>query len=92
MIDNFFEMLMLLCFAAAWPLAIHKSWVSKSTKGKSLVFLLVLIVGYIFGIINKIVMDQVNYVVFFYVLDLALVSIDTALYFRNRMIERGQVR
>lgn len=49
-----FEAVMLLCFGAAWPFSIARSVKSKSTHGKSLVFLLILIAGYISGIINKI--------------------------------------
>lgn len=89
MIANILEVCMLLCFAAAWPFAIYKSWTSKSTKGKSLLFLLVLMAGYCFGIVNKFVMDQVSYVLFFYFLDLALVTIDALLYVRNYRLEQN---
>lgn len=89
MIDNILEACMLVCFAAAWPFAIYKSWTSKSTKGKSLFFLLVLFAGYCFGIANKFVMNQVSYVLFFYFIDLALVGIDIALYIRNYRYEKS---
>ena len=48
------EALMLLCFGAAGPFSIVRSWKSRSTQGKSMVFLLVLILGYLAGIANKI--------------------------------------
>ena len=86
-IDGLFEILMLLCFAAAWPFSICKLYKTKSTKGKSVVFSFVIILGYIFGITNKFVMDDINYVLFFYFLDLCLVLIDTVLYYRNRHYE-----
>ena len=44
---------MLICFGAAWPFSIYKSLKSKSTAGKSLIFLIVVEVGYIAGIIHK---------------------------------------
>jgi len=43
------ETIMLLCFGAAWPFSIYKSYKSKSNKGKSLPFLLVIFIGYIAG-------------------------------------------
>ena len=82
---------MLLCFAAAWPFSIYKLYRTKSTKGKSVVFSFIIILGYIFGITNKFVMNDTNYVLYFYFLDLCLVLIDTVLYFRNRYCETRTV-
>jgi hypothetical protein len=85
---SIFESLMLICFGAAWPFSIYKSYTSKSVQGKSPYFLVILIVGYIFGILNKLVVryDDVFYL---YVLNLIMVSIDLALYFRNvRLIRK----
>ena len=89
MIDGLFEVLMLLCFAFAWPFSIVKQLRTGSSKGKSILFSYVIILGYIFGITNKIVMDSINYVMAFYIIDLVLVLIDTAIYFRNTLRERS---
>jgi len=89
MIYGLFEMLMLLCFAFAWPFSIVKQWRTGSSKGKSILFSYVIILGYIFGMINKVVSDDINYVFAFYVIDLALVLIDTLIYYRNQMRESG---
>ncbi len=78
-----FETLMLVCFGAAWPLSIYKSYTSKSVEGKSVAFLFVLLVGYIFGILHKFFNSYDN-VIFLYMLNFVMVSIDTALYFRNK--------
>ena len=88
-IDGLFEILMLLCFACAWPFSIYKLYRTKSTKGKSIIFSYVIIMGYIFGILNKFLMDDVNYVLFFYFLDLGLVTVDSILYYRNRFYEHN---
>lgn len=88
MIDGIFEIAMLLCFAAAWPLSIMKSWKYRTAKGKSLMFLLILIFGYILGIINKFVTGDVNYVLAFYLFNIVLVAIDTALTIRNQRLDR----
>ena len=37
---------------------------------------------------NKIVNDQINYVIAFYILDIVLVAIDMCLYVRNRRLDR----
>ena len=73
---------MLLCFGFAWPFSIRKSYVSRSNNGKSLVFLIVVIVGYIAGILHKILYNF-DLVIWFYVLDMAMVVIDTGMYVRN---------
>lgn len=44
---------MLLCFGAAWPVSIHKSYTSGNNSGKSIWFLIIIFIGYIYGIIHK---------------------------------------
>ncbi|MBR5379167.1 MAG: hypothetical protein IK140_01385 [Clostridia bacterium] len=87
------EIAMLVCFGASWPLNVIKSYKARTTKGKSLGFLILIIVGYIAGIVSKLLNEsymnsfsQKWYVLCFYVLNLAMVSTDLALYFRNRRI------
>jgi len=82
-----FEIIMLLCFGAAWPVSILKSWTSRTSAGKSVVFLLVIIVGYAAGIVHKILHSK-DLVIVLYSLNLALVAADTVLWFRNRGLER----
>lgn len=84
---SFFEIIMLLCFGIAWPFSIHKSLTSHSTKGKSLSFLLILLMGYLSGIAHKLVYDY-DEVLVFYVVNLCMVGVDTLLYVRNRSRER----
>lgn len=87
-IDGLFEILMLLCFASAWPFSIWKLYKSKSTKGKSIVFSVIIMAGYVFGIANKFIINEMNYVLFFYFFDLGLVVVDSLLYLRNHMYEK----
>jgi dolichyl-phosphate-mannose--protein O-mannosyl transferase len=82
-----FEVAMLLCFGAAWPFSIYKSWKSRRTGGKSVVFLFIVISGYAFGILNK-VFHAFDAVVSLYALNALMVSIDAVLWFRNRRLER----
>ena len=81
-----FEFLMLLCFGVSWPFSILKSLKSRSTRGKSIMFMLLVELGYVFGIVHKLLYSR-NWVIWAYVVAFALVGIDIALYFRNRRIE-----
>ena len=78
-----FEIIMLVCFGAAWPFSIYKSYRSKSNRGKSVVFLFIVFIGYIAGILHKILFNY-DLVIILYVINAVMVSIDILLYFRNR--------
>lgn len=88
----FFEMCFLLCFAAAWPASIVKSWRSRTARGRSMVFPLIVEAGYIFGIISKFTAESLTYVVFFYFLNFTMVAIDLALTLRNRRLDAKRDR
>ena len=90
------EIVMLLCFGASWPLNVIKSYKARTTRGKSLGFLILIIIGYIAGIISKLTNDaymqafgQKWYVLCFYVLNLLMVSLDVAMYFRNKKLMKS---
>ena len=92
---EFAEVIMILCFGASWPFNVIKSYKARTAKGKSPVFLCLIILGYIAGIaskfLNEAYMASINekwYVLFFYFLNLLMVSTDLALYFRNRMLDK----
>ena len=84
---SIFEIIMLLCFGAAWPVSIIKSIRTKSTGGKSFGFLLIIIVGYLSGIAHKMIYKP-DFVVWLYVLNAVMVSADAALWIRNRKHEK----
>ena len=83
---SIFEIVMLLCFGAAWPLSIFKSIRSRSTKGKSVLFLIVIFVGYIAGILHKLI-NNYDVVIFLYGLNGLMVLADIILYGINRKRE-----
>lgn len=83
-----FEIIMLVCFGVSWPVSIYKSWTSRSTKGKSLLFMILILIGYVGGILHKIFYSP-DIVMVLYVLNLLMVGIDCALYFRNRNLEKA---
>ena len=83
-----FETIMLVCFGVSWPFNIVKSLRSRTAKGKSMLFEICVVVGYICGLAGKFVSGNVTYVVAVYLLDLAMVGIDLALTIRNRRLDR----
>ena len=84
---SFFEIVMLICFGMAWPFSIYKSLVSKSVEGKSLFFLIVILVGYTCGILHKMYYSYDN-VIYLYMINFVMVFIDMLLYFRNKKMTR----
>lgn len=86
---SIYEAVMLICFGAAWPFSLVKSWRSRSAKGKSITFLIIILVGYMSGILNKTTQGHSNDpVLLLYVANALMVSMDCALYFRNRRLDR----
>lgn len=85
-----FESIMLLCFGLSWPISVYKSATSRSTKGKSVVFTIAIILGYLAGITGKIISGTLNYVLVLYFINLAFVCVDFVLYFVNKKRERLQ--
>lgn len=94
-ITDLFEALTIFCFGLSWPISIRKSIISRTAKGKSLFFEVFLLIGYAFGIAKKIIelvcLDKSGFIFFlsffFYVLNFIEISIDVALYFRNKKLD-----
>ena len=74
---------MLVCFGLAWPFSIYKSATTRQVGSKSLIFLIALLIGYIAGILHKLVYNF-DLVIILYAVNGTMVSIDIALYLRNR--------
>lgn len=89
---KFFELMevcMIVAFGFSWPMNVIKSYKSRTTKGKSLSFLILIFSGYICGIIGKLLSPTFKwYVLFFYVLNFLMVGIDLILYFRNYKLDK----
>ncbi len=81
---------MVVLFGISWPVNIMKSVRTRSAKGKSLPFLVLIFAGYVCGIAAKLAAGTVTYVFVFYVLNLLMVGTDIALYFRNRRLDAAR--
>jgi hypothetical protein len=86
---DFFEAAMVICFGISWPISVIKSWRSRTAKGKSLLFELLIWLGYVCGITGKIITNNIKYVFIFYVINLVMVSVDIALYMRNKSLDKN---
>jgi len=81
------EAMMVVSFGISWPSSLLKSYTSRTAKGKSIIFLLFILLGYLFGIASKFIAGNVTYVVIFYILNFIMVLIDLFLYFRNKKFD-----
>lgn len=89
------EILMVLSFGASWPMNVIKSYKARSAKGKSISFLILIFAGYVAGIASKFTNAAYMasfatkwYVLVFYFINIAMVSVDIALYVRNRRLDK----
>lgn len=88
-----FELMMIVCFGISWPVNIYKAWKARTTKGSSVLFYFLILVGYLFGITSKVIkLSQgfltPGYVWFFYILNSVIVAAGIAVWFRNRHLDR----
>ena len=87
---NVLETMMIICFGISWPMSIVRSVRSRSTQGKSLLFMCFILFGYFCGVASKLISHTYNLAFWFYFPNIIMVSTDIGLYFRNRAYERKQ--
>ncbi|MEI3089175.1 MAG: hypothetical protein V8T01_04115 [Oscillospiraceae bacterium] len=72
--QNILESMMLLCFGFSWPISVVNNYRSRTTRGMSLPFILLIIFGYICGITAKLISHNITYVLAVYIFNLLAVS------------------
>ena len=89
------EIIMIVSFGVSWPANVMKSWKARTTKGKSLMFLLLIEFGYVAGIASKFMnptymaaFAEKWYVLVFYILNFVMVGTDLILYYRNYQLDK----
>ena len=89
------EIVMIVSFGISWPMNVIKSYKARTTKGKSLAFLLLILFGYVAGIASKFVNETYMasiatkwYVLVFYILNFIMVSVDLCMYIRNYNLDK----
>lgn len=102
MFTSVMETLMVICFGISWPINIIKAWNSKTAKGSSVLFYFFIWIGYIFAMVGKMAMIIGNspnpwyetvkwYVMFFYVLNIIMVSAGIIICLRNKWFDKRSV-
>ena len=81
---SIFEAGMLLCFGASWPAAVLKTYRTKNVEGKSRIFLMLILAGYVCGMINKVLYFGYDIVFWLYVINFMMGLCDLVLYFRYK--------
>ena len=80
---------MLFAFGFSWPFAIVRTYRAKRVDGKSPQFMFIVIFGYLCGIAAHLVEGTKLWLCIVYLIDMALVSTDLALYFHYARRSRG---
>jgi len=98
-IIDLLEALMILFFGLSWPTSVYKSYVSRTAKGKSATFEVLIWIGYVFGVTRKILQYQQFkqagtepgflfwFAWLFYLFNMVCITIDLLLYVRNRKLD-----
>ena len=85
---------MLICFGVSWPVDIFNHLRTRRTEGKSLTFLVLILIGYVSGLVGKFFRTShaggnIEWVAWLYLLNGILVIVDIALYLRFRSRPAG---
>ena len=93
MVAKVLEAIMIILFGISWPFNLAKSIRSKTTKGKSLLFLILIDVGYIAGLTSKFFSETFVWatdwwIFVVYAINFTLVSADLLVYSINRTREK----
>ena len=75
---SIFELLMLLAFGISWPISIIKTIKSSSVEGKSILFLIIIFLGYVSGTIHKLLYSM-DWVISLYIINGLFVLTDLVL-------------
>ena len=89
MVAKVLEAAMIILFGISWPFNLVKSIRTKSAKGKSLLFLVLIDIGYIAGITSKFfstsfVWSTDWWIFMIYIINFSFVTADLIVYFINR--------
>lgn len=94
---DIFEIGMVICFGFSWPFNVIRSYKARTAKGTSLLFTLLIVIGYVSAIIGKFILIGSEGAEFwtvtrtiafiFYWINLAMVSTGLVIYFRNKKLD-----
>ncbi len=86
------EIIMIALFGLSWPLNIMRAYKARTAKGTSLLFTLFVLIGYVFGIVGKIVANSWTplrvFAFVFYCINLTMLITALLIYFRNKKLDK----
>ncbi len=82
------ESIMLICFGMSWPVNVYRSYAARTARGMSPLFILLIVTGYAAGITAKILSGSTGVILGVYLVNLFMVLLNLAVYFRNRRLDR----
>ena len=88
MFGEILEMIMLIMFGLSWPLNLIKCYRARTAKGTSILFYCAIGIGYISGIVRKFYINDINFVLIFYFVNLIMILGCIAIYFRNLHLDK----
>ena len=98
LLPDIFEITMILCFGISWPFNILRAYKARTAKGTSIVFTLCVLVGYVAGILSKIVAWAITgagywtfikiFAFIFYAINLTMIVISLIVYIRNKKLDK----
>ncbi|NPD31172.1 hypothetical protein HLV37_04755 [Eggerthellaceae bacterium zg-1084] len=86
------EALMLVSFGLSWPLNAWKGYKARTAAGSSWQFIALITFGYVAGIAAKLVSGSITWVLAVYVLNMAAILANWAVYVRNRRLDARAAR
>ncbi len=86
----YLEAIMMICFGISWPVAIAKTLRTRNVKGMSLFFLVVVELGYLAGILSKLLGHR-DWVIALYLMNYLFVGFEITLYYRySKLADSGK--
>ena len=83
------EAAMLVCFGLSWPMNAYKNYKARTAAGTSWQFLGLITFGYLLGMAAKFCAGSITWVLAVYLLNLACLGANWAIYFRNCKHDRA---
>ena len=80
---SIFEAGMMACFGVSWPISVYKTYKAKCVKGKSCTFSILILLGYVCGVIHKLFYYN-DWVIWLYLLNMTFLLVDIGLYIRYK--------
>ena len=89
LIAQFFELFMLICFGASWPVNTYNNWKARTAKGTNWQFLAMVAAGYVAGIFSHLIGDgEFSWIIIAYLINIAFIVVNLLVYFRNCKLDK----